>query len=264
MTAYSYPATTARTDYLPVLNFEINPSLLTLEAVCQQQRILPAYSLVLGLCEDQLPLVLDLTEPTTGSLLIAGDSGFANTTMLHSILTSAFLLNTESEVNIHLISPQADSLTHFHNQRNFKISYQPERKECEIVLEEMTSLIESRQQRSKSDPIHVLFIDSLDILWNTLSPQARIWLNWITTYGPQHGMMVIGTLETDYLSPRLHQLVDCFPSRIMGSMRKQSQARYLAGINVSNIAELTPELEYITVSDGASFRIQLLPSENDG
>jgi hypothetical protein len=263
MTTYPFPTTSSKTDYRPAPHIELATSRLTLEAVLQSQQILPAYALVLGLCADQLPLVLDLTEPTSGAFLIASDSGFANTTLLHSILTSAFLLNTEAEVNIHLISPQADSLRRFHNQPNFKISFQPERRECEIVLEEMTSLIESRQQNRFPQPIHVLFIDSLDILWNALSPQGRVWLDWITTYGPQHGLWVFASLETDYLHPELYSLVDIFPSRVLGSIRQPGKASYLSGLNATDLTKLTPHLEYVAFSDGQSFNIQLLPAEDD-
>jgi hypothetical protein len=231
--------------------------------VIRDQRILPAYSLLLGLCEDNLPLVLDLTEPTAGAFLIAGDSGFANTTLLHSVITSAFLLNTEHEVNVHLISPQADSLTRFHRQPGFKISYQPDRPECEIVLEEMVSLVQGRERSGKTQPIHALFIDSLDILWDSLSAQGKIWLNWITSYGAQHGLWAFATLETDFLRPELYRTVDCFSSRILGKIHMPGHAHYLSGLQRGNLHELTPELEFMAYSEGEAFNIWLLPSEND-
>lgn len=263
MTTYAYPTTSTQTDFIPAVKDVPAPTRPTLEDVLQQQRILPAYSLVLGMCEDQLPLILDLTEPSSGSFLIAADSGFSNTSLLHSILTSALMLNTDSEVNTHLISPQADSLTHIHNQPNFKISYQPDRKECEIVLEEMTSLIESRQHHSNPEPIHVLFIDSLDILWGNLSALGKTSLMWIATYGPQHGLYVFSTLESDYFSPKLFQLIDCFPSRILGNIKQKEQGSFLSGFPASSLTELAPETEYLTITGGVSFQIQVLPSEFD-
>jgi hypothetical protein len=263
MANYVYPIGDYAPSHIATPPAEIEPQLPSVEAVIKDQDILPAYSLLLGLCEDNLPLVLDLTEPTAGAFLIAGDSGFANTTLLHSMITSAFLLNTEHELNVHLISPQADSLTHFHRQRNFKISYQPGRPECEIVMEEMVSLVQSRERSRKSQPIHALFIDSLDILWDSLSAQGKIWLNWITSYGARHGLWVFATLETDYLKPELYRTVDCFPSRILGKMQMPGHAHYLSGLYQGNLHELTPELEFLALSEGQFFNIWLLPSEND-
>ena len=263
MSTYPYPSTDSLLFPNPPSRIEENLTLPTLEAVHKGQPILPAYSLILGLCRDQLPLVLDLTEPNTGAFLIAADSGFANTTLLHSILASAFLLNTESEVNVHLISPQADSLTRFHTQPNLKICFQPERMECEIVLEEIVNLIVSRQQLDHQHPVHVLFIDSLDLLWEQLSPQGRERLKWIAANGPHFGFAVFAAIETGYLKPKLNHLVDCFPSRILGRIRQTSNARYLAGFNHSDVGKLIPDLEFLTIAGGQSFNICLLPAEQD-
>lgn len=238
----------------------LDPQLPDLESVVQQQAVLPAYSLILGRCDDNLPLVLDLTEPGAGSFLIAGDSGFANTQLLHSVITSGFLLNTEYEVNLHLISPQADTLTKFHRQANFKISYQPERPEVEIVLEEMAALIESRKQRGRNMPIHVLCIDGLDILWDRLSTQGKMWLKWLVTYGPRRGLWVFAALETEYLKPELYPVVDCFPSRLLGRIQRQNHTNYLAGIQRCGLKNLVPELEFVALTGGQTFNLWLLPA----
>lgn len=263
MANYVYPTGDYSSYPIAAPPTKIEPSFPSLQAIIRDQKVIPAYSLILGLCDDNLPLVLDLTEPMAGAFLIAGDSGFANTTLLHSMITSALLINTADEVSVHLISPQADNLIAFHRQPNFKISYQPGRPECEIVLEEMVSLVQSRERSRKQQPIHALFIDSLDIFWESLSAQGKIWLNWITSYGAQNGLWVFATLETDYLKPELYRTVDCFPSRILGNIQMPGSAHYLSGLNRVNLQELAPELEFFTISDGQSFNLWLLPPEND-
>jgi hypothetical protein len=263
MANYTYSRTTVVPPYRRrVTTPEFQPQLPTLEQVLDGPRTIPAYSLVLGMCDDQLPLVLDLTEPASGSFLVAGDSGFANTSLLHSMIASAFYLNTENEVNLHLISPQADSLTHFHRQPIFKISYQPGKPEIELVLEEMGNLVEERKTSGRRAPYHLLFIDSLDILWDSLSSQARMWLNWLTTYSAQYGLRVIASLETDYLKPDLYRTVDCFPSRILGQIQFINDAKYLSGRQGDNLSHLTPELEFIAFTEGQAFNLLALPTEN--
>jgi hypothetical protein len=262
MTNYTYSQTSTLPSYhRPYTTAEAETRLLTLEHVLEGQRTIPAYSLILGMCDDQLPLVLDLTEAKSGSFLVAGDSGFANTSLLHSMIASAFYLNTEHEANLHLISPQADSLTQFHRQPIFKISYQPGREEIEVVMEEMVNLVETRRATGRRAPYHLLFIDSLDILWDSLSDQARLWLNWLTTYGPRFGLRLIASLETEYLKPDLYRAVDCFPSRILGHTRFLHDARYLSGLQQDDLSKLTPEHEFIVYSEGHAFNLWALPTE---
>lgn len=264
MTNYTYSYSDSYPTYQrPAPPIENTPQLTTIESILSGRRTIPAYSLVLGLCDDQLPLVIDLTETSSGSFLIAGDSGFANTTLLHSIITSALLLNTELEANIHLISPQADSLTRFHHHPNFKISYQPDRPECAIVLEEMVSLVRSRERARRVQPYHLFFIDSLDMLWDAVDAQSKVWLNWLITYGPRYGLWVFASLETEYLHPTLYRTVDSFSSRILGNIQFPNEARYLSGLNNDNLGELVPEIEFLTYTNGQSFRTWLLPSEHD-
>ena len=264
MANYIYPSTGSYPQYHPPSpTIECDTKLLTMEAVLGENRIVPPYSLVLGMCADQLPLVLDLSEPSSGAILIAGDSGFANTTLLHSMITSAFLLNTENEVNVHLISPQADSLKHFHRQPTFQISYQPERPECEIVLEEMVTLVQTRERTGRRRPYHTLFIDSLDLLWESLSSQGKLLINWLVTYGPMNGLWIIASLESDYLNPQLFHTVNCFPSRILGNIQFSDNANFLSGLHQQNLTALTPELEFMAYIGGQGIKLWLLPAEHD-
>ena len=74
MANYIYTPPNSYTQTLrSVLTTDFEPQILSMERVLGNERIVPAYSLVLGICEDQLPLVLDLTDPSPGSVLIAGD-----------------------------------------------------------------------------------------------------------------------------------------------------------------------------------------------
>jgi hypothetical protein len=41
------------------------------------------------------------------------------------------------------------------------------------------------------------------------------------------------------------------------------RAHYLSGLHQGNLHELTPELEFLALSEGQSFNLWLLPSEND-
>jgi hypothetical protein len=234
----------------------------SLEAVLTQQRRLPSFSLLLGLCEDELPLVLDLTDPRCGAFLIAGDNGFDNTTLMHSLLTAAFKANRETEVSLHLISPHADDLLYFHRQPSFKISYEPYRPEIEVVLEEMVNLVSSRRNSGQITPVHLFAIDGLDLLWQALGPQARLRLDWLIEHGPAAGLWVIASIESSYVSKNIHSTLNLFPSRILGRISQPNLARYLSGLSRSYLSDLAPGVQYFVRTGGHSFKIWMLQSED--
>lgn len=234
----------------------------SLEEVLTQQRRLPSFSLLMGLCEDALPLVLDLTDPSSGAFLIAGDNGFDNTTLMHSLLTAAFKANRESEVSLHLISPHADDLLYFHRQPSFKISYEPYRPEVEIVLEEMVNMVSSRKRNGQITPAHLFAIDDLDLLWQALSPQARLRLDWLIENGSSAGLWVFASIESTYISKTIQATLSLFPSRILGRISQPNLARYLSGLSRSYLSDLDSGVQYFVRTGGHSFKIWVLQSED--
>jgi len=234
----------------------------SIEQVLHQQRRLPSFSLLLGLCEDELPLVLDLTDPRSGSFLIAGDNGFDNTTFMHGLLTAALKGNRVSEINLHLISPHADDLLYFHRQPNFKISYEPYRPEIEIVLEEMLHLVDARRRSGQITPVHFFGIDGLDLLWQNLSPQARLRLDWLIKNGPSAGLWVFATIESTHLAKNIQATLSHFPSRILGRIGQPNLARYLSGLSRSHLSDLVSGVQYFVRTSGHSFKIWALQSED--
>jgi len=234
----------------------------SLEEVLSQQRHLPSFSLLMGLCEDQLPLVLDLTDPSHGAFLIAGDNGFDNTTLMHSLLTAAFKANHQSQVSLHLISPHADDLLYFHRQPSFKISYEPYRPEIEIVLEEMVNLVDARRHSRQITPIHLFVIDGLDLLWQALGPQARLRLDWLIKNGSSCGLRIFASIESTYISKNIQPTINLFPSRILGRISQPNLARYLSGLSRSYLSDLVPGAQYFVRTNGHSFNIWMLQSED--
>lgn len=234
----------------------------SLEEVLKKQRHLPSFSLLLGLCEDELPLVLDLTDGDHGSFLIASDNGFDNTAFMHSLLTAAFKSNHESQVSLHLISPHADDLLYFHRQPSLKISYEPFRPEIEIVLEEMVNLVDARRRSKQVTPVHIFAIDGLDLLWQALGPQARLRLDWLIENGPAYGLRVFASIESTYVSRNIQETLNLFPSRILGRISQPNLARYLSGLSRSYLSDLAPGAQFFVRTGRHSFNIWMLQSED--
>jgi hypothetical protein len=234
---------------------------LSLEEVLEEFHPLPAYSLLLGLCEDGLPLILDLTDPSAGSFLIAGDHAQTNFNLLYSLLTSAYLVNTPEEVNLHLISPLADDLVELHKQSAFKISFNSAHPECEIVVEEMVNLVHQRQGTMDIQPVHILAVDGLDLLFQTLSPKAKYWFGWLAENGPEVGLWLIATVESGKMMKFHHDVIHGFPSRILGNIQSPRMARSLSGLSRNRLDDLIPGEQYYVRSVSGSHVIWMLQPE---
>jgi len=194
--------------------------------------------------------------------LIASDSGFENTALMHSLITAAFKANREDEVYVHLISPHADDLLYFHWQPNFKISYDPFRPEIEIVLEEMVNMVSERRRSHQMTPVHLFAIDGLDILQQALSAQAKLRLDWLIEHGPEVGFWTFATIESTYISPAMSPVLNLFHSRILGRITQPNLARSLSGLSRSYLYDLHNGLEYFVRTMGESFNIWMLQSED--
>lgn len=233
----------------------------SLEEALDELDPIPAYSLLLGLCEDEIPLILDLTDPRAGAFLIVSDKGSTNSTLLYNLLTAAYKVNTEDEVNLHLISPQADALTDLHKQPNLKLCFDPARPECEIVIEEMVNLVRHRQGTREIQPIHILAIDRLDLLFQTLSAEAQLWFNWLLEFGTEVGIWIFASIPSNLIKKTHFGVIEGFPSRIIGSIQFPRLARYLSGMSKDHLDDLITDEQFLVRTDSGLNPIWMLQTE---
>lgn len=233
----------------------------SLEGVLDGLERLPAYSLLLGLCEDGLPLVLDLTDPLPGPFLIAGDDQAANSSLLYSILTAAYLSNTEAEVNLHLISPDADELYELHKQPSFRIGFRPERPEVEIVLEELVNLVHQRLDSGELQPIQILAIDQLDRLLNRLSPQGLTNFHWLLGHSSQAGLWLFAAIQSIGVKKSHFNILEHFPSRMVGQMKFPRLARFFSGVGRGELDDMLDEGQYFVQAGSETFILWPLPAD---
>ncbi len=221
-----------------------------LSMVLEENSLFPAYSILIGVCENGVPLMLDLTDPYSGSILIGADDGENNFQVLLSLLTSTCLLNNENEVNIHIISPRHEDYFELQNVQNLRICLMPNQAETPIMIEEFGNLVQSRKSRGNLLPYHIVAVDGLVDLYNFLDLQVRSLLYWVVEHGPELGIWVMATVESEQIHPRYFNILECFPSRILNPIRNPKLARYLSGVGQSCMDDLIPGFEAIVSSQG--------------
>jgi hypothetical protein len=223
---------------------------------------LPAYSALLGLCDDDLPLLLDLTEPDSGSVLLLGDSAGANRLHLKAILHSVFELNTMEEVNIHMISNASRSFAELHAQEHMKVSLEPDMAAAVELVEELANLAELRRVGRSIDPIQVLAIDEIDNLMRHLDAEHKRLLHWLIEFGPQAGVWVIATLDNAHNTNMLRAMNEAFGTLVLGCSVDARGLRH-AMRQPEQLAALALGAQAIVPTAERDFRIWIPSLEED-
>ena len=201
---------------------------------------LPAYSLLLGICEDKLPLILDLNEPGVGAFLIVSDLTSSNQRILDMVLGSAYLHTTRYQISIHIITLDKERSHPARGKlqvRNVVSHHDPF---SGYLIAELLELVEKREDGRLRLPIQLLVIEDFVTLAGTLSPVNYRKLLTLITQGPFWGLWVIACMTTGQLQEQYYEGIERFPSRIMGKIKEAAYARYFSGLPWANLNGLEP------------------------
>ena len=178
---------------------------------------LPNYSTIIGICDDGLPLLFDLTNPTAGCILILGNVNSGKFQLLKSILYSASLLNVPRDVNYYVVSPDParfSDLTDYDHCSGVFSSY--ERSARELVIE-LASIAEQRKSGRHRGAVIILAIDDLYTFLKNREFEVDIHLKWLLKQGPNNGVWCIGTLQPEYLNKLKSDLLHSFKTRLIAN-----------------------------------------------
>ena len=158
---------------------------------------LPAYSTVLGICEDGLPLVLDLNDPNPGAILISGRMHTGKTQLLRSILFSACSSNNAEKLYFYLITPDPG---HHQDLKRFDQCYgifsAYDKATCELIVE-MSALVE---QRKSGRHLGVKCLIAIENLYEFIKHQDFDVINhlkWLFRCGSSNGIWLVSTMEAE-------------------------------------------------------------------
>ena len=179
-----------QTAAVPTLSSrEIAPSLYSL---IESMGPFPPYSVVVGQCRDGLPLMIDLDNPKSGSILVVGENVYEKTQIMKTLGHSASLINKPGLVQISLISnniSRYSDLEQYPNCHAWHHAY--DRAAAEMIIE-LASLAEQRRWGRETGRAMMLLIDDFQSLAPILSDD-RIYLSFKTlvSRGPTSGIWPI-------------------------------------------------------------------------
>lgn len=195
-------------------------------------------SLQLGVAENGLPILIDLYDPTPGSLLVAGDGSGGKTTLLQSLaLGSDF--QDPGEILFGVLTPfpeEWSGLEVLSNCLGIWPAYHSSARHFLAQLVSWADVLPGTRQ------VVVLMVDGFDLLIaNGFHDQND--LRWLLTYGPRRQVWPVISINPGRL-PRPETWLDYFQTRILGRV-KRPQTTQLLGVGPEfDLSDLSQKGQY--------------------
>ncbi len=192
---------------------------LLLENALAQFMPLPPLQMLLGLCEDGLPLLFDLSEPDSGALLFLADSDLVNAVAIKATLAAACRMNYPEALSLSLISPRPRYYASLEYEPHLKLNFHSQSAEAGILIEEFCNLAEERGQGESRHPVQILALDGLDTILTDMSPDHQALLAWLAENGPLVGIWVFAGLCSAGAGAIDPAWLELFPTRLLGPLQ---------------------------------------------
>jgi hypothetical protein len=154
---------------------------------------------ILGACPDRSPLVLDLSDPESGAVLISSPQSDEAARLLRAILASTIVLNKPHQLAIHIIadSPRRyDDFFPSEHVRQLIAADDPLVNSAVLELLPEYGLYSANRHAAK---ITILAIDNLQALSERLDKQAYAALCWLARHGSRLKIWLLATQAPGHL-----------------------------------------------------------------
>jgi hypothetical protein len=204
---------------------------------------LPPQTAILGVCDDRLPVLLDLADATPGALLVAGDQRKRRQELLRVLVETSALLNSPRSVQFLILSAQPEEWQeHLQDMQVARHCLGIERISDEGAgrwLAKLAGWTDQRRKGASSGPAVLLVVDDLSAMLD-LEYEARVNFDWLIKDGPAVKIWPVVAMDA-HQTPHLTRWLRLFKSRILGHAFDESVYRQLAPLNEKESANFLEE-----------------------
>jgi hypothetical protein len=156
---------------------------------------LPPNAIFFGLAEeDGAPVFLDVSDPDTGAILVAGGPSSGKTALLQVVTSGISYTHDPAEVQFAVITPKPWQWTEWENSRYCSGIFAPD----EVRTANLLTALGLWMKRPNHDQTFLLFVDGLEMVEEMdLGNQAR--LQNLLAVGPASRIWTIATVNTENL-----------------------------------------------------------------
>lgn len=224
---------------------------------------LPAKTAAVGLCEDGLPVLFDLSDARTGPLLITGEEGSGKTRLLQNLLRTLVNANAASTVQYLIIAARPEEYDTLAGQGlrtgHCQGLYGPDEPEAAEAILRLAELAEKRYQERRPAPAILLVIDGLESI-TAFEEGIASNFEWLVKNGPAVQVWPVGALSTA-AALTMKPWIRYFRTRLVGHMPGNAAERL--GLPPQAAVETLQNGRQFTVRVGGKWLKFWLPLEQD-
>jgi len=224
-----------------------------LDFIPNEPASMPSGSLILGVAEDKLPVMLDLYDPSPGPLLVAGDRGSGKTAVLQWLARASGAWDP-GDIEFGVITPFPEEWAEqetLPNGLGIWPAYHPSAHQF------LSKLVHWAEVLPKTRQVLILLFDGLDLLaGNSFDLQQE--LRWLLCHGPERQIWPVVSTNPAHLS-RMVNWLDYFHTRILGRVKLVQNARLLIDDPRINLADLVPGIQFGLSQPGSWLKFLLPP-----
>lgn len=228
------------------------PSTVSLEELIAQNPILPSNTLLLGMANDGLPILLNLDEPGPGPVVVVGDAGVGKTNLMQTLARATDLIQVPSDIQFGVVSNHPDEWQALDASPGSLGVWPASHPSAEEFIQRLADW--ARQQEHGRQVI-VLFLDDLASIISA-SYQVQENIKWLLLNGSKNHVWVVASINV-VRAIRMRVWLDLFNTRIFGYIQQPSLARALTSDSLSDFESLVPGLEFDIKQQGGWLRFWL-------
>lgn len=201
---------------------------LSLEKAMETYGLLTPYTVLIGICEDNIPLTIDLTNPAPGAILILGDAQCGKTRLARAMLSSSSIASSPAQVVYTILAADVHEYTDLAEFAHCHRLIAGREAEAAVVIDDLYNEIEQRRTKP-GGPVKLLLIENLGTFVRFLEASRLARLLRLIKHGPRLGIWVLATLPASAIERIDPALLDAFRTHLLGRLDDPVLATYLSG-----------------------------------
>jgi S-DNA-T family DNA segregation ATPase FtsK/SpoIIIE len=235
---------------------------IELVPLCARLANIPPITGVLGVDEEQTPLLLRLSSPDVTHVLIVGTTGSGKTALARALLSSLAMHNRQGALQMVLIDPKGRGFGPLDGLPHLLRPLVADRKEVLSVLSDLVAEMERRDalarqlRRPVDSPRLVVAVDELADLVQAGGKEVERLLTRLAQRGREAGIHLVCCTQKPTSTAVGPLLKANFPVRLVGSVTSPEEAKIATGLAGSGAEKLTGAGDFLLVTKGQTVRFQ--------
>lgn len=219
---------------------------LSIAQLLKQYRNLPDRTAILGVCDDGLPVLLDLADSTPGSILIGAAELTGVKQLLDLALITTLSRSTRQDVEVLVVSRAPEEwevFGQFPGGHRVEILPVYERRSGSAILQ-LCKNLDQRMNGRPDETIRLFILDDLNQI-NHIDFDVRVNFQWLAKEGPRFGIWTMAGIAEENVQ-RSDRYLSSFQTRILGRFEDSFQAGWFANARPPETSTFHPTQQFTT------------------